>query len=141
MVTAINREELNLALQAVGPEALEQLVKAIEEKACVKIVKPPTVQSLLLPVYDPIVKAEFYVGEVLVTATVAEVNGVPGWAMVMDDQPVLSQMMAVVDAAFAAGIKKADIIMLGLEGEHCIQEKHAKEKLLVEKTRISFDLM
>ncbi len=137
----ITREALNIHLQAVDREELQHLVREVEQEACVKIIKPPTVQTLLLPVYDPITAGSFYAGEVLVTTTVAEVNGSPGWAMVMDNHPELSRMIAIIDAAFAAGIKETAILFLVVAGFETGREKKVREKSRVEKTRVSFDLM
>lgn len=137
----ITREALNIHLQAVDREDLQRLVQEIEQDACVKIIKTPTVQTLLLPVYDPITGGSFYAGEILATTTVAEVNGSPGWSMVMDDQPEPSRMIAIIDAAFAAGVKKSGILFLVAAGFQADRKKKAGEKSSVEKTRVSFDLM
>ena len=100
----MKREDINNLAQLVQFEKLENLYKKIDEKNKVQVLTPPTEQTLLVPVKDPISNSDFYAGEVLVTSTIVQVNDTKGWSMVMDTNEKLSLYTAVIDAAFEADI-------------------------------------
>ena len=104
-------------------------------------VKKPTPQTLLVPVTDPVNGATFYGGEVLVTSGLVQVNGVNGWSMVMDDNPELAQLVAVLDAAFAAGIDEEEIVALAGRGQAIWTGRAAEEAAAVRATRVAFELL
>ncbi|MGA1932232.1 phosphonate C-P lyase system protein PhnG [Arcobacter sp. YIC-464] len=137
----MKREDINNLAQLVQENILEDLYKKIDNEAKVQVLTPPTEQTILVPVKDPISNSDFYAGEVLVTSTIVQVNNTKGWSMVMDTNEKLSLYTAVIDAAFEANIFKDEIVS--------ILDKANKEKILeqdktnqkVNATRVSFDLM
>ena len=137
----MKREDINNLAQLVQFEKLEKLYKEIDKDNKVQVLTPPTEQTLLVPVRDPISNSDFYAGEVLVTSTIVQVNDTKGWSMVMDTNESLSLYTAVIDAAFEADIFKEKIVTILEEAKS--QDSLNKEKInqKVNATRVSFDLM
>lgn len=137
----MKREDINNLAQLVQFEKLENLYKKIDEKNKVQVLTPPTEQTLLVPVKDPISNSDFYAGEVLVTSTIVQVNDTKGWAMVMDTNERLSLVTAVIDAAYEADIFKNEIISVLQEAKNQDNLEKEKTNQKVNSTRVSFDLM
>ena len=137
----MKREDINNLAQLVQFEKLEELYKEIDKDNKVQVLTPPTEQTLLVPVKDPISNSDFYAGEVLVTSTIVQVNDNKGWSMVMDTNEKLSLYTAVIDAAFEADIFKEKIVTILEEAKQ--EDSLNKEKVnqKVNATRVSFDLM
>ncbi|WP_321471613.1 phosphonate C-P lyase system protein PhnG [Halarcobacter sp.] len=137
----MNREDINFLSQFIQENKLENLYKKIEKDYEIKVLTNPTEQTLLVPVKDPISGGDFYAGEVLVTSTIVEVNGVKGWSMVLDTNEELSLKTAVLDASFEANIFKEEILDLLEKTKNEIVNKNAIYNKKVNSTRVSFDLM
>jgi len=137
----MKREDLNFFLQQAPKNEVNLLSCKIEQHTRVKIIQMPTRQTLLVPVKDPVNGGKFFGGELLCTSTIVEVNGSNGWAMVMDENIELSKSIATLDGAFAADIKKQEIITLAEEGRLLFEKKKEKTDQQVEDTRVSFDLL
>jgi len=137
----MEREQLNFYLQHCAPEELDTLCAAVEGETNVVIIQRPTSQTLLLPVRDPINGASFISGEILVTSVVTQINGVNGWAMVMDDRPELATAIAILDGAFAAGIFIDRIVTLALRGKENLEHEHRQLNTQVQETKVAFDLL
>jgi len=137
----MEREQLNYYLQHTDGKDIDSIQTSIEEQATVELIQKPTAQTLLVPVQDPITGGTFYGGEVLVTSAIAKVDGINGWAMVLDDTPQRAVSIAVLDAAFAAGILQQEIIALGLQGKEKLDQEQSKLNGNVQATRVAFDLL
>ncbi len=137
----MNREDINFLSQFIQENKLENLYKKIEKDYEITVLTNPTEQTLLVPVKDPISGGDFYAGEVLVTSTIVEVNGVKGWSMVLDTNEELSLKTAVLDASFEANIFKEEILDLLEKTKNEIVNKNAIYNKKVNSTRVSFDLM
>ncbi len=137
----MEREALNYYLQHVPIEQLQDECGAVAGCAHVEFVGKATPQTLLVPVRDPITGGTFFAGEVLVTSCIVRVNEVPGWAMVMDDRPELAGLVATLDAAFAAGIRIAEITALAGNGSRVLAQNNSEMNRRSSATRVSFDLL
>lgn len=137
----MEREQLNFFLQQADGAKLAALRGKIEAEAEVELVRKPTAQTLLVPVDDPINGGSFIGGEVLVTSAIVHVNAVAGWAMVMDDMPDLAISVAMLDAAFAAGIRIDEIVLLALRGKDLYEQKNSERNNRVKSTKVAFDLL
>ncbi len=137
----MKREEINDLAQLVKLDELQSLYKKIKKNHDVKILTTPTEQTLLVPVKDPISGGSFYSGEVLVTSTIVEVDGIKGWSMVMDTNEKLSLYVAVLDACFEKNIFKEEIkdLLKETKKENTKEMKKINQK--INSTRVSFDLM
>jgi len=142
----MKREDLNFILQKASLNELEELFNKIKKNVHIKTLQPPVQQTLLQPVYDPISEGEFYIGEILVTTTIVQIQiqnntTYKGWAMVMDDNEKLSFYIAICDACYGADLFKKEIEELAFK----ILEKTEKTQKILNKkinsTRVNFDLM
>ncbi len=137
----MQREEINFVFQHVEFEELEKLYKKIDEQVGVSIVNQPTSQTLLVPIKDPISGGEFYAGEALVTSCIVKVDKEQGWAMVQDDNELLSLYIAAIDAVFESGEFKSDIENLYIQAKQKLELQSKQLNQKVNSTRVSFDLM
>jgi alpha-D-ribose 1-methylphosphonate 5-triphosphate synthase subunit PhnG len=137
----MERESLNFYLQQADPEALSEVCRRIETHSTVTLLQEPTLQTLLLPVADPVTEGSFFAGEVLVTSAIVQVADCKGWAMVMDEAPELARCVATLDAAFAAGMERQAVIALVEDGQNRHAQKTRELASQVEATRVRFDLM
>ncbi|XOB60595.1 phosphonate C-P lyase system protein PhnG [Campylobacterota bacterium DY0563] len=137
----MNREDINFLSQFIQKDEFEELYKKIEKNYEIKVLTNPTEQTLLVPVKDPISGGEFYAGEVLVTSTIVEIDGIKGWSMVLDTNEDLSLKTAVLDASFEANIFKEEILNLLKKTKIEINNKNAINNQKINSTRVSFDLM
>ncbi len=137
----MEREELNFLLQQVDDEELARLCQHIATETMVEVVQRPTFQTVQLPVQDPVNGGSFYGGEALVTSAIMKVNGICGWAMVLDENPDKAQHVALLDGAFAASIHKEVIVELACKGAEVLKKQQTAMNSQVNETRVSFDLM
>jgi len=137
----MEREQLIYYLQNVTREDLAHLQQRIENQAKVELIQKPVSQTLLVPVKDPINEGSFISGEVLATSAIVQVDGVNGWAMVMDDNQELAIAVAVMDGAFAADICREDVVELAKSGRQKVEQEHARLNAQVQTTKVSFDLL
>ncbi|HID03968.1 MAG TPA: phosphonate C-P lyase system protein PhnG [Desulfobacterales bacterium] len=137
----MKRENHNFFLQQAAQDEIYALCQQIRCRADVQVLQQPTAQTLMLPVTDPVNKGSFYGGEVLVSSAIVRVNDVDGWAMVMDEMPVSALSLAILDAAWAAGVEKNSIDKLVHQGEERHKQNIKKSETEVAATRVSFDLM
>lgn len=137
----MEREQLNYYLQQVPQEMLDALCQQIETEEKVELIQKPTPQTLMVPVRDPINQGSFLSGEVLVTSAIVQVNAVNGWSMVMDSQDTKAIAIALLDGAFAADIRRTEIIDLALFGKEDQEISTCEENNRINATRVSFDLL
>ncbi|MBL4902823.1 phosphonate C-P lyase system protein PhnG [Desulfocapsa sp. AH-315-G09] len=137
----MKRENHNFYLQLAEQDELNALSQQIQRLANVQIIQQPTAQTLMLPVDDPVNQGTFYGGEVLVSSAIVQVNDVDGWAMVMDDGQALALSLAILDAAYAAGVEQEAIAKLVQQGRKRHEENLRNTQTEVTATKVSFDLM
>lgn len=137
----MERVQLNYYLQHAPALELSALFEKIAREATIEIIQKPTSQTLLVPVHDPINRGSFFSGEVLVASAIVQVNGKNGWAMVMDDKPDLATSLAVLDGAFAAGVRKTEVTALAEQGKKTIASQNGVVNARVQGTRVAFDLL
>jgi alpha-D-ribose 1-methylphosphonate 5-triphosphate synthase subunit PhnG len=137
----MKRENNNFYLQQAEQDEINTLSQQIKCRANVQIIQQPTAQTLMLPIDDPVNQGTFYGGEVLVSSAIVQVNDVDGWAMVMDDTPVLALSIAILDAAYAAGVEQEAIAKLVQQGRQRHEQNLQNTQTEVAATKVSFDLM
>jgi len=137
----MKREALNYIFQCATKSSLEALFRKIEQKYTITVLQQPTSQTVLQPVIDPISHSPFYAGEILVTTSIVQVENAKGWAMVMDDNPKLSLMIAVLDACFEAGFYLEEMETLYTKTEQKIAKEVARNNQSIHATKVSFDLL
>ena len=137
----MKRENHNFYLQQAKQDEIYSLCQQIKCREKVQIIQQPTAQTLMLPVDDPVNQGTFYGGEVLVSNAIVRVNEVDGWAMVMDETPVSALSLAILDAAYAAGVEQKAIDRLVQQGKDRHEQQIQNTETKVAATRVSFDLI
>lgn len=103
------------------------------------IIKEPGKTLTMMKMREPVKNSLFYLGEVIVSEAVVELNKMKGIGVVMGDDFDKALNMAIIDAAVNKGIFE-DIDILN-EWEEKQQQKEEKENAMHLKTMVSFSSM
>ncbi len=121
---------------------LKDLSEVISDKYKVTIIKEPSKTLAMIKMREPVKSGLFYIGEVMVTEAVVEINGVKGTAVTMGDDFDKALYMAVIDCGFNCGfdeMKAVEIKLISLEEKQI--KKREKENAMHLKTMVSFNSM
>jgi alpha-D-ribose 1-methylphosphonate 5-triphosphate synthase subunit PhnG len=84
----------------------------------------------------------FYLGELLVTEAKVQIEGHIGLGIIAGDEPEAARELAIIDAAFNAGLEEAsgwDPRLM--EEEARIEAREADEAARIARTRVAFESM
>jgi alpha-D-ribose 1-methylphosphonate 5-triphosphate synthase subunit PhnG len=94
---------------------------------------------VMQPLRDPVEEVDFHLGEVLVAEAHLRAAGVEGYGMVLGRDTERAMAMAVLDAAWAAGLGRAAVAAF-VAGEAARQEEEDAARLrAVEATRVDME--
>ena len=103
------------------------------------IIKEPGKTLTMIKMREPVKNSLFYLGEVIVSEAVVELNKTKGIGVVMGDDFDKALNMAIIDAAVNKGIfEDIDILNVWEEKQ---QQKEEKENAMHLKTMVSFSSM
>jgi alpha-D-ribose 1-methylphosphonate 5-triphosphate synthase subunit PhnG len=137
----MHREDLNYYLQKASSKARDALCSEVKSRALVTVIQQPTIQTLMLPVTDPINDSAYFPGKVPVTSAIIRVNNSDGWAMIMDEEPDLAKQVALLDGAFGANICRSEILSLANEGKHNHEHQAALAAKREAKKKVALSLV
>lgn len=138
----MKKSRLSKILVEGSCELISQLAKEVEETNSIHIERSPTTGLVMMKTRDTVSKQPFYMGEVLVTECVVEVDGMYGIGVIMGEEPTRALQMAIIDAAFNAKLSTIHTWMPLLEEEEQkIMSRHEKELAMVSSSRVNFDTM
>jgi alpha-D-ribose 1-methylphosphonate 5-triphosphate synthase subunit PhnG len=138
----MKKARLSKILVEGDAEFVSQLAKKIEEACSIKIERPAGTSLVMMKTRDTVSKQPFYMGEVLVTECVVEIDGAFGMGVVMGEQPTRAYQMAIIDAAFNAQLPLVnELVPLLIEEEDHIIRRQRKEAATVAGSRVNFDTM
>jgi alpha-D-ribose 1-methylphosphonate 5-triphosphate synthase subunit PhnG len=100
-----------------------------------------TTELVLLEVADPVGGGSFYLGEVLVTTALVEVDGVAGGAVVVGNDPERARAAALLDAALRRPDRDGRLVDALAREEASIARRHRREWARVDRTRVQFETM
>jgi len=119
---------------------LDEIVK----KAGAVFIRPPETGLLMMELKDTF-DTGFYLGEVLVTEALAELNGLQGYAMAIGDCPAVTGVLACVEAVEKNSSEykgTIDEITKELEALEATAEKTIKkENAFIASTKVNFESM
>lgn len=119
-----------------------EAAQAIADSHEVRVLKQPETCIVMLQATDSVGFTPFYLGEVLITEAVVEINGTAGYGFVLEDDPQRALCMAVLEAALAAGVSETETVRrLVAEEAGRIAERQRMENGLVAATRVEFAIM
>lgn len=119
-----------------------QLAEEILERYDVKTIEEPNQGLVMVKVRETAQKSLFYLGEVLVTECKVQINGSIGLGVLHSHDGKLAYHLAVIDAAYEAGLKEtADWTDRLIQEEAAYQKQRLAEQSGVLKTKVSFETM
>lgn len=103
------------------------------------IIKKPEKSLAMIKMREPVKESLFYLGEVMITEAIVEVNAQKGIAVTMGDQFDKTLNMALIDAAVNAGVFTHMDVLEKLEQEQKLVEE--KENAMFMNTMVNFHSM
>ncbi|MBA1335515.1 MAG: hypothetical protein HPY66_1140 [Firmicutes bacterium] len=138
----MKRKRRTTILVKGNEQTAKLLADEIINKYPVTTIQKPDNGLIMLKMRESSQKKLFYLGEVLVTECKVQVAGVLGVGIVQDDKPEMAYHLAVIDAAYNAGLaetEKWERILV--EEEKRILDREANERVSLLKTRVNFETM
>jgi len=120
-------------------ESISSLSGDIQKDYNITIIKEPSKTLAMIKMREPVKQSLFYIGEVIVSEAVVEIEGVKGMAVTMGDDTDKTLHMAIIDAAINKGIFKGMDILLALEQEQL--NRVMRENAMHLKTMVNFESM
>ncbi|NPV91846.1 MAG: phosphonate C-P lyase system protein PhnG [Firmicutes bacterium] len=118
------------------------LTEKIAARHPVKVLKPPETSLVMMRARDSVEDSEFYLGEVLITEAVVEINGVLGYGIALEDEPERALCHAVIKAALAADLPEREEIQEVVDQQRRQAESASDRKEgMVAGTRVRFAIM
>jgi alpha-D-ribose 1-methylphosphonate 5-triphosphate synthase subunit PhnG len=138
----MNRKMRTEVLIDGSPELASSLASDIRSKYEVDLIEEPNHGLVMVRVRETAKMSQFYLGEVLVTECKVRIEGAMGIGIVKGDEPEKAYDLAVIDAAYAAGLQETVSWSnrLQTEGEQIAAKRHAHH-LKVLQTKVDFETM
>lgn len=138
----MKKARLSKILVEGSPELLSQLAAEVEKTDLIKMEQSPRTSLVMMKTRDSVSKQPFYMGEVLVTECVVEIEGNFGMGVLMGDEPIRAYQMALIDAAFNARLPMTtEWLPLLIEEEQKMIGKQKSEAAMVSSSKVNFDTM
>lgn len=135
----MNKKTLFRIMAKADSAVIARLAGDIMRQHEVTVIKEPNKTLTMIKMREPVRSSLFYIGEVIVTEAIVELDGQKGMAVTMGDDFEKTLNMAVIDAAVNKGIFTEEGTLAELEHEQTEQEQ--KENALHLKTMVSFNSM
>ncbi|MED1605172.1 phosphonate C-P lyase system protein PhnG [Cytobacillus kochii] len=138
----MNRKRRTTILVKAGASLAKEMAREVTEHYDVKEIVAPRNGLTMLKVRETAKQSLFYLGEVLMTETMVEIEGSLGKGMVIGLEEEWSRDLAIIDAAYGA---KLPIIarwnqLLQAKEEAIINQENKEQAKLME-TKVSFETM
>jgi alpha-D-ribose 1-methylphosphonate 5-triphosphate synthase subunit PhnG len=125
-----------------SPELRRELSLAVSNRRPVATVDEPRGGLVMIKARETAKNGLFYIGELLVTEAKVQVEGRIGIGIIAGDEPEAARDLAIIDAAFNAGLEEAsgwDERLL--EEEARMLRREMDEAARVGRTRVVFESM
>lgn len=125
-----------------SPGLAAALAGEIRSRYPVAMIEEPNHGLVMVKVRETAQQSLFYLGEVLVTECKVQIEGAMGVGIIKGDEPERAFDLAVVDAAYAAGLKETSSWSAALqaEGERIAAERAAFYAGVL-RTKVDFETM
>ena len=108
----------------------------------IRIIEKPKTCLVMLPAKDCVEENPFYLGEVLITQAVVEINGQAGYGLVMEENPERALTFAIIDAVLNNSLPETKEIQAFLdEQQDKIQARRREENSKIAATRVNFAIL
>lgn len=135
----VEKKRLFTILARANKELLLTLSRDIQSEHPITIIKEPGKTLAMIQMREPVKESLFYLGEVIVSEAVVELDGVKGMAVTMGDDTDKTLNMAIIDAAINRGVFTAMDTLMKLEEEQL--DFLMRENAMHLKTMVNFDSM
>jgi alpha-D-ribose 1-methylphosphonate 5-triphosphate synthase subunit PhnG len=138
----MNRKKRTEILIKGSRNIAKRLSEEIEAKYEVRIIEEPNCGLVMIKMREGAQNSLFYLGEILVTEAKVQINNKLGIGILSGNDEELSYYLAVVDAAYNAGLKEVeDWEEILIKEEITIEEELQKEQNKILMTKVNFDTM
>ncbi len=135
----MEKRRISKILARAGREEVKRLADEIKAAYSPVIVKAPEKSLTMVRLRDPVQECQFYLGEVIVSEAIVDLDGVKGMAVLMGDDFDKVLDMALIDAACNKGVFQRYDQLEELERRQSVQLE--KENAMFMKTMVSFQSM
>ena len=135
----MKKRRISKILARASKEQVKRLADEIKEKYSPVIIKAPEKSLTMIRMREPVQESLFYLGEVIVSEAIVDLDGAKGVAVMMGDDFDKVLDMAVIDAACNKGVFQRYDFLFQLEKEQTLQLE--KENALFMQTMVSFHSM
>lgn len=138
----MNRKQRTKILVDGPAELAAIMARQIGSRYEVKAVEEPGQSLVMVKARETTQNSLFYLGEMLVTECKVQIDGCIGIGIIRGDEPERAYDLAVIDAAYAAGLAETSAWsdLLRTEAERmAAAQRMAEAKLL--KTKVHFETM
>lgn len=138
----MKRKERTQILVHCHKTFLRKWAKRMQEEAEMKLLEEPAMGLTMITMRESAKQTLFYPGEVLISQAKVECNGVIGIGIIQGNQLQKAYDMAVIDAAYGAGLKTVSALETALikEAKHQ-QEIKMKKIAKILETKVNFETM
>lgn len=138
----MNRKRRTEILIKGSMDVARKLVKEIDQRYRVIVIEEPNNGLAMIKIQEGAKKSVFYVGEILVTEAKVQINGNLGIGIVSGNKGELAYLLAVIDAAYNAGLGEIeDWDDRLIEEEIKIKEVEEKNIAKILTTKVNFETM
>lgn len=103
----MNKRRLSKILAKASPQQVQELAEEIKAQHEITVVKAPEKSLVMIKMRDPVKESLFYLGEVIVSEAIVDLDGAKGTAVLMGDDYEKALDMAVIDAASTKAFLRA----------------------------------
>ena len=135
----MEKRRLSKILARAGKEQVKKLADEIKETYSPVIVKAPEKSLTMIRMREPVKESLFYLGEVIISEAIVDLDGTKGIAVMMGDDFEKVLDMAVSDAACNKGVFQQYERLEKMEKEQKLQLE--KENALFLQTMVQFHSM
>lgn len=138
----MDKKRLFRIMANMSSKKLNQMSNKVRENGEVLIIKEPSKTLTMIKMREPVKNSLFYIGEVMVTEAIVEMNGIKGMAVTMGDDFEKTLDMAIIDCGFNNGFAVTAMIKEELIRQEKKQTvKIEKENAMHLKTMVNFNTM
>lgn len=135
----MKKRRISKILARAGKEEVKKLADEIKENYSPVIVKAPEKSLTMIRMREPVQDSLFYLGEVIVSEAIVDLDGAKGVAVIMGDDFEKVLDMAVIDAACNKGVFQRYDFLEQLEKEQ--MHRLEKENAMFMQTMVNFHSM
>ncbi len=135
----MEKRRISKILARADKEQVGALADEIKTEYSPVIVKAPEKSLAMIRMREPVRESLFYLGEVIVSEAIVDLDGAKGVAVLMGDDFEKVLNMAVIDAACNKGVFRRYDLLEAWEKEQAVRLE--KENALFMQTKVSFRSM